>query len=119
MKPTLHLRVITPSSTLLDVHDVSWVQAQLADGGGIGIWPLHSPLLAESVAGKIVFADQTGEHVQNVGAGILSIRNDEITILTIDSTSKSEVLDLREAAGTRRFERLTKVLYDALGADLE
>jgi hypothetical protein len=50
MPTSLRLIVTTPAETILDVPDVRWVQARLADGGGIGIWPGHAPLLAETVA---------------------------------------------------------------------
>jgi F0F1-type ATP synthase epsilon subunit len=114
----LHLRVVTPSSILLDVRDAAWVRMQLADGGGIGILPGHGPLLAESVFGEIVFADASGEHARNVGAGILSIRDNEITILTIDSATAARARGaFYESAGTRSFQRLAKALYDGLGVD--
>ncbi len=122
MKLLLHLRVITPSSVLLDVRGAVRVQMQLADGGGIGILPGHGPLLAETVVGDIVFVDEFGEHAQRVGAGIMSIRDNEISVLTVDSTAAAQpsggvgMSPGQAGQETARFQRLTKALYFDLGA---
>jgi len=52
----LRLTVLTPAETLLEVEGVKWVRVQLADGGGISIWPGHAPLLAETVAAALHYA---------------------------------------------------------------
>ena len=49
--------VLTPIKTLLDVEGVAWVQVRLADGGGIGIYPGHAPLLAETVTAPLRYAN--------------------------------------------------------------
>jgi len=114
----LRLRVMTPSSTVLDVRDVAWVRLRLADGGGIGIWPDHGPLLAESVSGRVVFADDAGEHSREVGSGILSIRDNEVTILTADATAAAKApRDAGEGGDAMRFRRLARALYQGLGID--
>ena len=53
----MRLTVLTPAETLLEVEGVKWVRVQLADGGGISIWPGHAPLLAETVAAELRYAD--------------------------------------------------------------
>jgi len=132
----LRLRVITPSGVLLDVRDVAWVRMQLADGGGIGILPGHSPLLAESILGDIVYtyasagadagasAQALGEQAQSVGAGIMSIRDNEITVLTVDAAAAEKETPGEFGGGAgqpgpeaSRFRRLAKALYAQLGAD--
>jgi F-type H+-transporting ATPase subunit epsilon len=78
----LRLTVLTPAETLLDVEGVAWVQAHLADRGGIGIYPGHAPLLAETVAASLRYADPSGEHALDLDAGILRVEGDSVTILT-------------------------------------
>jgi F0F1-type ATP synthase epsilon subunit len=82
MTKLLRLTVLTPAETLLDVEEVAWVQARLADGGGIGIYPRHAPLLAETVTAPLRYADSSGEHTLGVEAGILQVDGDGVTILT-------------------------------------
>ena len=76
------LMVLTPAKTLLDVEEVAWVQAQLADGGGIGIYPRHAPLLAETVTAPLRYAGESGEHTLNLEAGILQVDGEGVTIFT-------------------------------------
>ena len=80
MFPLLQLRILTPAETVLDVTDVRWVQAQLADGAGIGIWPGHAPLLAETADASLRYADGTGEHSLSVKAGILNVTAGRVTV---------------------------------------
>jgi len=78
----LRLQILTPAGPLLDLPQVAWVQVQLADGGGIGIWPGHGPLLAETRTAPLRYADQAGEHVQELEAGILEISRDGVMVFT-------------------------------------
>ena len=81
----LCLTVLTPAKTLLEVERVAWVQARLADGGGIGIYPGHAPLLAETVTAPLRYADGSGEHALGLEAGILQVDHDGVTIFTSGS----------------------------------
>ncbi len=82
MFPLLRLVVLTPEESVLDVSGVRWVQAQLVDGGGIGIWPGHAPLLAETVAAPLRYADKSGEHALPLVGGILRATPGRVTIYT-------------------------------------
>ena len=82
----LRLAVLTPGETLLDARGVAWVKARLTDGGGIGIWPLHAPLVGETVSGRMRYADEAGEHWLDLEAGILQVDGDGVTILTSGTT---------------------------------
>jgi F0F1-type ATP synthase epsilon subunit len=77
-----HLLVLTPAETLLDAEAVNWAQVQLADGGGIGLYPGHAPLLAETVAAPLRYADSTGEHTLDLDAGILQVEVGRVIVLT-------------------------------------
>ena len=83
MTKSLRLTVLTPAETLLDVAEVAWVQVQLSDGGGIGIYPGHAPLLAETITAPLRYADGLGEHVLDLEAGILQVERGGVTIFTI------------------------------------
>jgi F-type H+-transporting ATPase subunit epsilon len=86
----LRLTVLTPAETLLDAEEVAWVQARLADGGGIGIYPGHAPLIAETVTAPLRYADPSGEHTLDLEGGILQVDRDGVTILTSGSPQPSE-----------------------------
>ncbi|RLC98849.1 MAG: hypothetical protein DRI77_04115 [Chloroflexi bacterium] len=81
IKP-LRLMVLTPAETLIEAEGVKWVQAQLADGAGISVWPGHAPLLAETITAPLRYADETGEHTLDLEAGILQVDGDGVMIFT-------------------------------------
>jgi len=111
IKP-LRLTVLTLAETLLDVEEVAWVRARLADGGGISIYPGHAPLLAETVTAPLRYANGSGEHVLELEAGILQVDRDGVTIFTsgLTQTSTSEVSE------DKRFDRLARTLLTAMPA---
>lgn len=78
----LRLAVLTPAETLIEVEEAKWVQAQLADGSRISIWPGHAPLLGETVAAPLRYADEAGEHMLNLEAGILQVERSGVTVFT-------------------------------------
>ncbi len=129
----LRLTVLTPARTLLDAGNVAWVQARLADGGGIGVYPGHAPLLAETVTAPLRYADPAGEHTVDLEAGILEIRQGSVTVLTNGLARDAGTADVdrvsadigpdrlpdrpRSAsdASEARFDRLAQALLDTLG----
>jgi F-type H+-transporting ATPase subunit epsilon len=112
----LRLMVLTPAETLLDVAEVAWVQVQLSDGGGIGIYPGHAPLLAETVTAPLRYADELGEHALDLEAGILQVERDGVTIFTNGLAQTSEVSETLEVSEGARFERLAQALLTTLQA---
>lgn len=88
MFPLLQLCVRTPAETVLHAGGVRWVQAQLADGGGIGIWPGHAPLLAETVTAPLRYEDAHGEHSVTVRAGILQVTPGQVQVYTSGAESE-------------------------------
>jgi F-type H+-transporting ATPase subunit epsilon len=118
IKP-LRLMVLTPAQTLLDVAEVAWVQVQLSDGGGIGIYPGHAPLLAETVTAPLRYADELGEHALDLEAGILQVERDGVTIFTSGLAQTSEVSETSDVSEGARFERLAQALLTTLQAQPE
>jgi F0F1-type ATP synthase epsilon subunit len=119
--------VLTPAETLLDVTEVAWVQVQLSDGGGIGIYPGHAPLLAETVTAPLRYADELGEHALDLEAGILQVEGDGVTILTSGLARTSEVSETARLSSPKslevsdgvRFDRLARALLTTLQAQPE
>ncbi len=117
IKP-LHLIVRTPAKTILDIKEVTRIQAQLADGGGIGIHAGHAPLLAETITAPLVYANEKEEHSLNLEAGILQIAEGTVTIYTSGS-SEADIAEQKPNANRERFERLAQVLLATLKPQLE
>jgi len=108
----LQLVVLTPAEILLDVAGVHWVHAQLADGGGIGIWPGHAPLLAETVAAPLRYADDLGEHSLLLEAGILQITPGQVTVYSTGLASSDAAAGRSSENGEeKRGARLAEALY--------
>ena len=115
MSKRLCLTVMTPAETLLDAQEVLWVQARLTDGGSIGIYPGHAPLLAKTVAAPLSYADPTGEHTLDLEAGVLQVDDTGVTIFT-GGLQTSEVSETSEVLGDERFDRLVQELLVTLRA---
>ncbi|MBN1955594.1 MAG: hypothetical protein JW900_11165 [Anaerolineae bacterium] len=99
----LRLAVLTPAETVLEVAGVARVQVQLADGGGISIYPGHAPLLAETVTAPVTYGDAAGEHALELEAGILQIDQQGVTIFTAPRTALPTAI---ESQAPERFRRL-------------
>ncbi len=118
MSKPLRLTVVTPAETLLDAKEVVWVQARLIDGGGVGIYPGHAPLLAETVIAPLRYADLLGEHTLDLEAGILQVDDSGVTIFT-SGLQTFDVSETLEALDDERFDRLAQALLVALQAQPE
>jgi F0F1-type ATP synthase epsilon subunit len=113
--------VLTPERMLLEAEGVTRVQAQLADGGPIGIYPGHAPLLAETVAAPLRYADASGEYTIDLDAGILQVDGEGVTVFagsqtweavrTYGSPETSQILE-----NDRHFDRLAQELLTRLNA---
>ena len=115
MGKTLHLRVLTPAETVIDIEEVAWMQARLADGGGISIYPGHAPLIAETIAAPLRYADRVGEQTLDLGAGILVVDTDGATVFTsgeIQPGDDGEAWTDPEA----QFDRLAQALLATMRA---
>jgi F0F1-type ATP synthase epsilon subunit len=78
---TLRLSVLAPAGPLVSAEEVAWIQARLADGGSIGIWPGHAPLLAETIDGPLRYSDGASEYALELRAGVLHIDSVGATVL--------------------------------------
>ena len=110
------LTVWTPGETLLEVNGVLKVSVMLADGS-IGIYPGHTPLLAETAAGPLQYFDETGEHHVDLEMGILQIEQHQVAVFTSGfAGEKAFGEDELSIKADERFDRLTWELMDTLTA---
>jgi F0F1-type ATP synthase epsilon subunit len=116
MREPFHLKVLTPERTLLEAEGVTQVRARLADGGPIGIYPGHAPLLAETVAAPLRYADASGEHAIDLNAGILQIKSTDVTIFTDSAKPEAELESLQDPEDDRHFDQLAQELMTTLAA---
>ncbi|HET89277.1 MAG TPA: hypothetical protein ENN99_00840 [Chloroflexi bacterium] len=115
----LHLTVLTPVETLVEAADVQSVQVQLTDGGGIGIYPGHAPLLAETIAAPLRYTDDAGEHSVDLEAGILQVDQTGVTLLIGHQTRPASTGGTAQASEQARFDRLARKLVVELKTQFE
>lgn len=107
MEDELTLRILTPDGQVLEADHLQEVIVPLADGGTIGIRPKHAPLIAETVTG-IVSLMKPGETAEiELFAGLLTVRDNIVTILTTGEVEGSEV---EPDAAAEAFDQLTQAL---------
>jgi F0F1-type ATP synthase epsilon subunit len=108
-KPLLTLNIKTPEGLVLEKDNLTSVNVMLSDGASIGIRPGHAPLIAETKEGILKFHDQENQHVIDLLSGILEIRDNRITILTIDEMNETEEVKALQKT-MMKFDRLMKTL---------
>ncbi|MCD4739073.1 MAG: hypothetical protein K8R89_07435 [Anaerolineae bacterium] len=108
------LIILTPVKELLQARDVSRVQVQLADDVGLGIYPGHAPLLAETVAAPLRYEVGGEEHELQLDAGILHILANEEVVLYVPGELRAQGDLQAEKPESARFERLAQTLLAAL-----
>ncbi len=106
----LRFTVLTPVATLLEATGVQWIQVRLADGAGLGIFPGHAPLLAETVPAQVRYMDATGEHVLVLDAGILRIAASGVTLFTSGTVDEVPATAYVDVGAGPQFERLAREL---------
>ncbi len=125
IKP-LQLNVLTPTETIHEAHNIKYVQVSLAGGYPIGIYPGHAPLLAETVAGSLHYADDSGEHTLNLAAGVLQVDGNVVRILTGRQTldtagneATQDLTDLQAPTERPRFDRLAHEMLATLHTQMQ
>jgi len=112
----IRLLVWTPSETIVEADDLQWVHVELSEGQGVTIWPGHAPLLAETAAEALRYADSRGEHAVDLPPGIVHVQGNTVTVFLAGTLD--EEVSRREEEG-RRFDRLASVMLHgpALASD--
>ena len=81
-KKTITLEVLSLGSGGLRLDNISSMQVQLADGSWLGIRPGHAPLITATGDGELKYWQYGKEQVAQVKGGILTLKDDLISILT-------------------------------------
>ena len=113
----LRLVVLTPAGVLLDVADVAWVQALLADGGSLGIYPGHAPLLAETRPAALRYATAAGKHqTEELEAGIVQVTGNDVLLFTGRPSVGPVETNGASPGEAQQFDRLAGALLAGLQA---
>lgn len=105
----LTLRVHSPDGPSLEAEHLLEVVVPLADGGPIGIRPRHAALIAETVSGPIQYQSDEERFEVELLAGILSIRDNVVTIL---SAGENEEAEITIEPSPDPFDRLAETLQE-------
>ncbi len=85
----LTLRVLSPDGHSVEADHLLEIIVPLADGGTIGIRPKHAPLIAETISGPVQYQTKDELIKVDILAGILSIRDNLVTILSAGITEEA------------------------------
>lgn len=78
----LKLEVLSLGSGGLNVEGISAMQVWLADGSWLGIHPGHAPLVTATADGELKYRQDGEEIIVQVRGGILTLKDDAVSILT-------------------------------------
>jgi len=81
-KNRLKLEVLSLGSGGLNVEGISAMQVWLADGSWLGLHPGHAPLVTATADGELKYRQDGEEIVVQVRGGILTLKDDLVSILT-------------------------------------
>ena len=79
----LHLKVLSLAETVLEAEQILWVRLKLSNEKFLTVYPRHAPLLAQTLPGELLYhpADAPEARSLAAGPGLLSIRDDQVTLL--------------------------------------
>ncbi len=78
----LRLEVLSLGTDSFICDDIKALTVRLEDGSLLGILPKHAPLIAATSDGVLRFTDEDGDQELQVKAGIMTIKNNIVSILT-------------------------------------
>lgn len=99
MASTLKLEIVTPDAAVYS-EDVEMVTLPAAEGE-MGIYPQHTPLLTQVVAGEIVARKDGRDYFLAVGEGFVEITGERVAVMT-DMAIRAENIDEAKAEEARR-----------------
>src|SRR5574338_1011776 len=98
-RATLHVRIITATSTIFD-GEADMVLAPGSDGE-LGILPRHAPLLTTLDIGELRVRRNGVDEGIFIGGGFLEVNDNVVTVLA-DDAERSTDIDERRAEEARR-----------------
>ena len=78
----LKLEVLSLGSGGLNVEGISAMQVWLADSSWLGLHPGHAPLVTATADGELRYRQDGEEIIVQVRGGILTLKDDLVSILT-------------------------------------
>lgn len=81
-KKTLTVEVLSLGSGGMKLENISSLQLVLADGSWLGIRPGHAPLIMATGDGELKYRQDGDEQMVQVKGGILTLKDDLVSILT-------------------------------------
>ena len=78
----LKLEVLSLGSGGLNAEGISAMQVWLADGSWLGLHPGHAPLVTATADGELKYRQVGDEIIVQVRGGILTLKDDLVSILT-------------------------------------
>lgn len=78
----LRVQVLSPGSGGLELEQVERLQVRLKDGSWLGIHPGHAPMIAAISDGELKFWKDNQDQTVSVKAGILTLSDNLVSILT-------------------------------------
>ena len=79
---TLTVEVLSLGSGGMRLENISSLQLFLADGSWLGLRPGHAPLVTATGDGELKYRQDGDEQTVQVKGGILTLRDDLVSILT-------------------------------------
>jgi F0F1-type ATP synthase epsilon subunit len=86
----MRLLIQTAEKLVLDRDGLSHIRLPMADGGSIGIRKGHHRLIGEMARGKIIYHENDLEEEMAVGAGLVQVENDLVTVFASGSLDETE-----------------------------
>jgi F0F1-type ATP synthase epsilon subunit len=78
----LRVQVLSPGSGGLELEQVERLQVRLKDGSWLGIHPGHAAMIAAISDGELKFRKDNQDQTVSVKAGILTLSDNLVSILT-------------------------------------
>jgi len=106
----LTLKIITPEGMTLEKDQLTSINVRLSGSSPIGIRPGHAPLIAETAKGHLKYRDASDIYEIDLYAGVLEVRNNQVTILTAGEMNKIEGEGI--ASSIAKYDRLMQTLIE-------
>ena len=121
MASTLKLEIVTPTATVYS-EDVELVTLPGVEGQ-MGVYPQHVRLMTQLVPGELIAQRNGQDEFLAVGAGIVEITNDRVSILTdmavaSNSIDEAKAEEARQRAEARLREKLSSQEVASVNAAL-
>ena len=121
MAATLHVDVVSAEEQIYS-GEAEFVVLP-GEGGELGIYPLHVPLITQIVPGEIIVNKAGQESHLAVGEGLVDITGDSVTIVTdmaieADKIDEAKVEEARQRAAARLAEKLSDEEVASVNASL-